>query len=211
MAQRTTSGGLLITLEGGEGSGKSAQAEALAERIEAQGRAVVRTREPGGTPLGERLRTTLLDLGAGEEPLAPMTEALLFIAARAELLASVIAPALERGEVVLCDRFADSTTVYQGFASGVDEEAITSLNAIATADIWPDLTVLLDLPVAQGLARAGRDPDRFERETEAFHERVRRGYLALAEREPERWIVVDAAQPIAVVTEAIWQRLEPLL
>ncbi len=202
--------GLFMTLEGGEGAGKSLQLEALACRLETRGLSVVRTREPGGTPLGERLREILLELSS---PLDAMTETLLFAAARAELVASVIAPALARDEIVLCDRFADSTMAYQGYGRGVELAAIERLNDIATKGLRPDLTVLLDLPVEEGLARtgaAGRS-DRFGSEDEAFHERVRAGYRALATDEPDRWLIVDGTEPVDMVTDAIWRRLEPLL
>ena len=210
--QRT---GLLITLEGGEGAGKSLQAEKLARRLEERGLTVVRTREPGGTPLGDRLRDIVLGLASGDDspPLDPLAETLLFIAARAELVSSVIAPALERGDVVVCDRFADSTRAYQGFARELGVDLIDQLNTVATKGVCPDLTALLNLPAEEGLARTGAagQADRFGREELAFHERVRQGYLSLAEREPERWLVVDATQPPDAVTEAIWRRLEPLL
>lgn len=202
--------GLFITLEGGEGAGKSLQLEALACRLETRGLPVVRTREPGGTPLGERLREILLELSS---PLDAMTETLLFAAARAELVASVIGPALAHDEIVLCDRFGDSTMAYQGYGRGVELAAIERLNDIATNGLRPDLTVLLDLPVEEGLARtgaAGRS-DRFGSEDEAFHERVREGYRALATDEPDRWLVVDGTEPVDMVTDAIWRRVEPLL
>ena len=203
--------GLFITLEGGEGAGKSLQAEALARRLEATGRVVTRTREPGGTPLGERLRAILLDLSSSHSAIEPLTEALLFAGARAELMATVIRPALDRGDIVICDRFGDSTAAYQGYGRGVDLATIGQLNAIAAGGLEPDLTVLLDLPVRAGLARASGTGDRFGREDEAFHERVRQGYLALAAREPERWLIVYATQAADAVIEAIWKRLAPLL
>lgn len=207
--------GLFITLEGGEGAGKSVQAEALVHRIEAQGRTHVLTREPGGTPLSERLRDILLGLAEdyADETLDHLTETFLFIAARAELVSRIIAPALERGHVVICDRFADSTRAYQAFGRGVDLAIIDQLNAVATHGISPDLTVLLDVPVEEGLARTGTagQADRFGSEEYDFHERVRQGYLSLAEEEPNRWLVVDASQPLDAVTDAIWFRLEPLL
>ena len=206
--------GLFITLEGGEGAGKSTQTAALTERLEANGLRVVRAREPGGTPLGERLRDIALDLSSGGDmALDPLTETLLFIAARTELVASVIAPALETGTIVVCDRFSDSTLAYQGFGRGVDLETIERLNTDAARGLRPDVTVLLDLPVEEGLSRTGTagQADRFGREEEAFHERVRQGYRSLAAREPERWLVVDASQPPNEVSELIWRRVEPLL
>ena len=207
--------GLFVTLEGGEGAGKSLQAAALARLLEESGQTVVRTREPGGTSLGERLRDIVLDLSSGGDsaPLDPLSETLLFVAARAELVSSVIAPALERGDVIVCDRFADSTLAYQGFGRGVDLEIIEQLNAIATRGSPPDLTVLLDLSVEDGLARTGvaGQADRFGREDRAFHQRVRDGYGSLAAREPGRWLVVDASQPPEAVTGTIWRRVERML
>ena len=206
--------GLFVTLEGGEGAGKSVQLSALARCLESSGRTVCRTREPGGTALGDRLRDIALGLASdGESPgLDPLSETLLFIAARAELVAAVIAPALSRGEIVVCDRFADSTLAYQGFGRGIALDTIERLNEIATGGLQPHLTVLLDLPATDGLARAGEGgvSDRFERETLDFHERVRAGYRTLANSEPERWLVIDASQPSEAVTEQIWQRLEPM-
>ncbi len=170
--------GLFVTFEGGEGAGKSVQAEAIRRRLQAARCFVVVTREPGGTPLGERLRSILLDLSAERLRIDPLSETLLFIAARAELVATVIRPALARGDVVVCDRFADSTRAYQGFGRGIDLTLIDKLNAAATGVLEPDLVVLLDLPPAAGLAR--RPPpdndDRFGQEDIAFHERVRHGY-----------------------------------
>jgi len=206
--------GILITLEGGEGAGKSVQLDALARQIEGAGRAVVRAREPGGTALGERLRDVLLDpSSAGSVAIDPLSETFLFAAARAELVAQVIAPALDRGDVVVCDRFADSTVAYQGYGRGVDFALIEQLNAAATRGLVPALTALLDLPPAHGLERTGAagQADRFGREALAYHERVRAGYLQLAAREPDRWLVVDATRSVNDVTQAIWQRLEPLL
>ncbi len=199
--------GLFITLEGGEGAGKSVQVEALAAELSGQGRNVVTTREPGGTPLGERLREVLLDVDSRFDPLA---EAMLFAAARAELVATVIKPALDRGDFVICDRYSDSTVVYQGYASDVDLMSIGQLNQIATGGLLPDLTVLLDLPVEDGLQRSGGD-DRFESEDLAFHERVRKGYMALAEHDTERWLVVDATQERAAITSQIVERVVTLL
>ncbi|MEX1255902.1 MAG: dTMP kinase [Dehalococcoidia bacterium] len=205
--------GPFVTLEGGEGAGKSLQAGALTRRLEGAGVTVARTREPGGTPLGERLREVLLDLARTNTDLTPLTEALLFIAARAELVARVIAPALEGGDAVVCDRFGDSTLAYQAYGRGVDIDLIERLNVAATRGLRPQLTVLLDLPVEDGLARTGAEgrADRFGREERAFHERVRQGYQTLANREPDRWLVIDALQPPDAVTDAIWARVEPLL
>jgi dTMP kinase len=211
VTERQQSHGLFIALEGGEGAGKSVQAEALGARLEAAGRSVVVTREPGGTPLGERLRSVLLDLSGTQ--IDPLSETLLFMAARAELVATTVRPALARGDVVVCDRFADSTRAYQGFGRGIDLAVIDKLNAIATGGLEPDVVVLLDLAPAEGLARrpASGKSDRFEQEELAFHERVRNGYRTLAANDPERWLVIDAAQPREAITEAICARLAPKL
>lgn len=199
--------GLFITLEGGEGAGKSVQLESLATELTGQGHNVVTAREPGGTPLGDRLRDVLLDLESKFDPLA---EAMLFAAARAELVTTVIKPALDRGDFVICDRYSDSTVAYQGYASEVDLMSIGQLNQIATGGLLPDLTVLLDLPVEDGLQRSGGD-DRFESEDQAFHERVRTGYLALAEHDSERWLIVDATQDRVVITSQILERVATIL
>ncbi len=199
--------GLFITLEGGEGAGKSVQLGALATALSGQSHQVVTTREPGGTPLGERLREVLLGLDSDLDPLA---EAMLFAAARAELVTTVIKPALDRGDFVICDRYSDSTVAYQGYASGVDLMSIGQLNQIATGGLIADLTVLLDLPAEEGLRRSG-GADRFESEDAAFHERVRAGYLARAEYDTDRWLVVDATQSPEQVTAAIVERVEALL
>jgi len=200
---------LFITLEGGEGAGKSVQAQALSGRLREQGHAVTSVREPGGTLLGERLRELLLSAG----DINPLAETLLFFAARDQLITEVIRPALERREIVICDRFTDSTRAYQGFGRGVSIELIDKLNAAAAAGVKPDLKVLLDLPVLDGLARARTNAgrDRFEQEEIAFHERVRQGYLSLAENDPGRWLVVDATMPADRVTRMICDRVEALL
>ena len=198
--------GIFITLEGGEGAGKSVQLEAVAARLRDQGSTVTTTREPGGTPLGERLRDVLLGL---DSRLEPLTEAMLFAAARAQLRTTLIQPALDRGETVICDRYADSTVAYQGYASEVNLMSVSQLNQIATNGLLPDLTVLLDIPVDEGLQRAG-GLDRFESEDIAFHERVRAGYLSLAEYHPERWLVVDATQAREAITEQILARIESI-
>ncbi len=186
--------GLFITFEGGEGSGKSTQIERLAARLMRRGLDPVVTREPGGTPLGEVARTLLLDPARRPQP---QTEGFLLEAARAELVALVIRPALDAGRVVLCDRYADSTLAYQGGGRGLETEALGALNRLATGDLSPELTFLFDLDPAVGLARrAGAgDANRLDREPEAFHRRVRERYLELARREPARIVVIDAAGP----------------
>jgi dTMP kinase len=184
--------GLFITFEGGEGSGKSTQAELLARSLEAAGRRVLRLREPGGTPLGEELRQLLLHRRAD---ISPLGELLLFLAARAELVRAIIRPALAEGSIVICDRFSDSTLAYQGYGRGIGLDQVRRINESATGGLKPDLTVLLDLPVETGRARKQRDEDAFQGEDDAFHERVRQGYLALAREEPDRWLVLDATRP----------------
>lgn len=198
--------GTFITFEGPEGAGKTTQLARLAERLTAAGHQVVRTREPGGTPAGESIRRVLLD--PREAPLTPLTEALLFCAARAELVAGVIRPALAAGSVVLCDRFADATFAYQGYGRGLPLDALRSINAVATGGLVPRLTLLLDLPAATGLARRRQDDadwNRFDADSLAFHQRVRDGYLALAAEEPARWRVIDADAAPETVGAAVWQ------
>jgi dTMP kinase len=196
--------GLFITLEGGEGAGKSTQARLLAERCRATGE-VLLTREPGGSAGAERIRALLLD---GEAGFGAVTEALLFAAARRDHVERLIRPALARGATVICDRFADSTRAYQGAAGAVPEHTIDLLEAIATDGLRPHLTLLLDLPVAAGLARAGArrgggGGDRFEREGVAFHERVREGFLRIARGAPGRVKLIDAALPELQVAAAV--------
>lgn len=202
--------GLFITFEGGEGAGKSTNLAFVRELLEQAGREVVVTREPGGTPLGERIRELLLH---GRDGMSADSEILLMFAARAEHLARVIRPALERGACVLCDRFTDATYAYQGGGRGVPEARIRALEDWVQRGLRPDLTLLLDLPAEQGLARAGNRgaPDRFEREALEFFERVRQCYLASAAREPERMRVIDAAQDIPAVQAQLRAALAPLL
>jgi dTMP kinase len=201
--------GRFITFEGGEGSGKTTQARLLAQRLEASGYPVTLTREPAATEVGR-----LAWEGIARGGLDPHTELFLFLAARSDHTARVIAPALEAGHVVVCDRFADSTVAYQGYGRGLDVRLLQRLNRFATKGLRPDLIFLLDLPVEEGLARqgkAGNDRDAIGRETVAFHERVRRGYRALARAESRRWAVLDARQPIDELTEEVWRRVERLL
>lgn len=197
---------LFITFEGGEGCGKSTQARALYRRLSSSGIPVVLTHEPGGTPLGNSLRRWLK--GGGE--IDPETELLLFTASRAHLVARVIRPALEKGTVVICDRFADSTIVYQGYGRGLDLALIEAANNIASQGLRPDLTVLLDIDAERGLARK-RLRDRFEREEIAFHQRVRDGYLEMAKVDPGRWLVIDGSLPKKEIERLIWERVAPLL
>ena len=204
--------GRFLTLEGIEGAGKSTIAKFVLGWLARQQIPGRLTREPGGTPLAERIRQLVLEQGA--ESLSPVTETLLMFAARDLHLQSVIRPALARGEWVVCDRFTDATRAYQGSGRGVDPQLIESLAAAVHGGLAPDCTLLLDLPVSVGLARArGRaagDADRFEAETQAFFERVRAGYLELARREPQRFHVIDAAAPLDSVEARVESILEDL-
>lgn len=204
---RTPGRGLFVTFEGGEGSGKTTQCELLALRLKAAGWQVLQLREPGGTPLGEAIRPLLLHR---ERPISAEAELLLFLAARAALVRDVIAPALQQGAAVLCDRFADSTLAYQGYGRGLGLDLVRRLNEFATGGLVPDLTVLLDLPVAEGRRRTRGDDDAFQREEDAFHERVRQGYLALAKAEPSRWLVLDATRLPHELAQEIAARVEGL-
>ena len=198
-----------ITLEGGEGCGKSTQITRLVRRLEAGGLAVRALREPGGTSVGEGVRALLLD--PEHSGLDATAELLLYEASRAQLVADVIAPALEAGEIVICDRFYDSTTAYQGFARGLPLERIRQLNEIATLGIVPDRTIVLDIAPELGIRRATREgADRLEGESFAFHEAVRRGFLAIAAEEPGRVRVVDASGSVSEVAERVWAALADL-
>ncbi len=201
--------GWFVSLEGPEGSGKTTHARAIADAGRAAGLDVVLAREPGGTPIGEAIRTILLDSRAAE--VDPRAEALLFNAARAELVADVIAPALRRGALVVCARFADSTAAYQGHGRGLEVGALREVERFATGGLRPDLTVLLDLPVTVGLARKTADEGtRFEALDRAFHERVRAGFLALARLEPDRFAIVDASAGLHEVRVAVLDALARL-
>jgi len=197
--------GRFITLEGIEGAGKSTVAKYVADWLTGQGIAVRLTREPGGTPLAERVRGIVLERGT--EEVSAVTETLLMFAARALHVENVIDPALRAGEWVVCDRFTDATRAYQGSARGVDAALIDTLAHAVHPHLAPDCTLLLDLPVAAGLSRArkrgGAGADRFEAETVSFFEKVRAGYLTLARREPARIHVIDAAGPLREVLEQV--------
>lgn len=200
-----------ITFEGVEGCGKSTQIALLAEHLVARGFEVVTTREPGGPPIAEAVRQVLLDIN--NQAMAPITEVLLYEAARAQHVHEVIRPALERGAVVLCDRFADSTTAYQGAGRRLDMDEVHRLHRLATQGVWPDRTYVLDLDPATGLARArarGR-ADRLEQEELAFHQRVRRGFLELAQSEPERIRIVDGALSVEELARHIRTDADALL
>jgi dTMP kinase len=203
--------GLFVTFEGGEGSGKSTQIARLAARLRARGLDPVLTREPGGTPLAEGIRDLLLD--PARRPGA-MSEALLMEAARADVVAHVIRPALAAGRVVLCDRYDDSTLAYQGGGRGLDVDLLEALNRAATGGLVPDLTLLYDVPPALGLARresAAGDTNRLDREPQEFHARVRRRYLDLAATAPERWLVLDGAAAPDELERLGWAALEARL
>ncbi len=200
--------GLFVSFEGPEGAGKSTQAEALAQALQRRGLEVVLVREPGGTGLGEALRE-LIQNPDGPGEVCPEAELLMFGASRAQLVRSVIRPALARRQVVICDRFADSTSVYQGCGRGLPGGFIRALHEFTVGATWPDRTFLLDVPVEQGFARKRRGVagalqlDRIERETVDFHERVRRGFLDLARREPGRFVVLDGMAPFQNLHERI--------
>jgi len=201
---------LFITFEGGEGSGKSVQAKALFRRLSELAVPVLLTREPGGTPFGERMGRWLK--WAQDANISALTELMLFNASRAQLVAEVIKPNLKSGRVVICDRYADSTTVYQGYGRGLELAMVKATNKAATQGLKPSLTVLLDIPVEEGLARKmARKQDRFEQESAIFHQKVREGYLELAAAGARRWLVVDARQSRRKIAEIIWQRVSRLL
>lgn len=204
-------GGRFITLEGLEGAGKSSRAVELKAFLEQNGKPVLLTREPGGTPLGERLRELLL--APADTPMAPLTELLLMFAARCEHVTRVILPALEAGQWVVCDRYVDASYAYQGGGRGLGTAPVAALEALLPPRARPDLTVLLDLPVETGLARARSRSaaDRFERETVEFHERVRAAYLDRARQAPQRYCVVDAAADPATVQAGIERAVRALL
>src|SRR4051812_1408591 len=226
---RSSKRGIFVTFEGGEGSGKSTQSALLKEALEMRGRRVIRLREPGGTKLGEDLRQVLLNSPGIDRT----TELLLFLSARAELVAKTIRPALRDGIDVVCDRFIDSTAAYQGYGRGIDLELIRALNKTAIGDAVPDLTVLLDIEPDKGLSRVskGSGGDAIEGHWQAelsfpehegikgkrvggrdlaFHETVRAGYRALAAVEPERWLVLDANRPAEELSQAILSRVDAL-
>lgn len=201
---------MFITLEGIEGSGKTTQASHIVQSLQEQGFDCVSTREPGGTRIGEKIRTILLD--PESKDIDPLTELLLYTADRAQHIKEFISPNLSAGKIVLCDRYYDATVVYQGFARGLDIGLIQKLHRLIFSDLKPDITILLDLPPEVGLARAWKQikngtrtdiETRFEKETIAFHEKVRSGYLELAQLEPERFWVIDAAKDENRVREKI--------
>ncbi len=201
--------GLFIVFEGPEGSGKTTQIRLLQRALQEAGNAVRCTREPGGTPIGEQIRQVLHAMD--NRAMLPITEALLYSAARAQHVGEVIQPALERGEIVVCDRYAYSTLAYQGAGRGLDREMLLQLTDWATGGLEPDLVIYLDLDVREGLRRKRQDPqgewNRMDELDVAFHQTVRQGYLRMAQDDSERWLVVDAAQPVDAVHQQIWARI----
>ena len=199
---------IFIVFEGGDGSGKSTQARNLSQRLRRRSIPVLLTREPGGTPSGESIRRLL----KGQRSFRPMSELLLFEAARAQLVESVIRPELDGGTTVICDRYTASTLAYQGHGRGLDLALIQQLNEMATGGLVPDLTVLLDLSPLVGLSRRGAaGNDSFESAPQAFQSKVREGYLAQAAEAPEIWLVLDASRPQSELSREIWIKVQPLL
>ncbi len=208
--------GRFITLEGGEGVGKSTQATLLQAALKARGIDAIITREPGGTPFAEAVRDFILR-GSQSTPGTPLAETLMFFAARADHVAQLIAPAVSQGKWVICDRFTDSTRAYQGAASGLSDETILAIDRIAVGATQPDLTLIMDLPAIDGLKRAdirrgnSEARDTFESRTLAFHERIRAGFLDIARREPQRCAVIDASGTPDAVAQAIWSAVSQRL
>jgi dTMP kinase len=206
--------GKFITFEGGEGTGKSTQAAILARRFESLGIPLQLTREPGGSPGAEIIRHVLLSGAA--KPLGADIEAMLFAAARDDHVRCTILPALESGKWVICDRFADSTRVYQGILGNVDQRIIKGLERVSIGDLAPDLTVILDVPVSLGVERArerrgSSEPDRFEAENAEFHQQLRKGFLDIATNEPDRCVVIDASPAREEVADAVWTTVQSRL
>ena len=200
--------GLFVVFEGIEGSGKSTQSKALKRRLDRAGYTSTLVHEPGGTPTSERIRRWLKT----SSQITPMAELLLFSAARASLVETVIRPALDRGEVVISDRFIDSTVAYQGYGRGLDLGLVRQLNRTVAADLVPHLAILLDLPPRVGISRkAGRPLDRFEREDYNFLERARQGYLKQSAEMPDRWLVLQASEPKNSLGKSIWTRVSEML
>jgi dTMP kinase len=197
-----------ITFEGGDGTGKSTQINALGRHLAALGRSFISTREPGGTPVGKLIRQALLEVG--NQPIGTPTELFLYLADRAQHVRDVISPALHSCKIVLCDRYSDSTMAYQGYGRGMDLKVMRELNRFADGGLKPDLTLLFDCPVEIGLSRIAKrlknnvgPGDRFESENAEFHEKVRAGYLALASAEPERFRIIDASRSVIEITQEI--------
>ena len=202
--------GLFITFEGGEGCGKSTQARLLYQKLQRHNIPSLLTKEPGGTPLGNKIRSVLKI--KRDFTISPLSELFLFSACRSQLIQDVITPAMDAGRVVVCDRFSDSTVVYQGLARGLDQSLIDSINSAATGGLKPDVTVLLDILPEQGLLRKRKiDQDRFDSEELSFHRRIREGYLNLAAQEPNRWLVLQAGLPVNKLSQLTWEHIRPLI
>jgi dTMP kinase len=207
---------LFITFEGPDGSGKTTQAQLLYEYLQERGYLIFLTREPGGTGIGDQIREVLHSLENVE--MLPRTEILLYSASRAQLVGQIIRPHLARGEIVLCDRYADSTLAYQGYGHGLDLQVLQVITAFATSGLKPDLTIYLDIDVEEGLRRklaahqtGEAEWNRMDQQELAFHHRVREGYLQMAAAEPERWVVIEGAQPVDVAQRAIRAKVEAKL
>jgi dTMP kinase len=197
---------LFITFEGGEGCGKSYQSKALYRKLVKSSLPVVLIHEPGGTPLGEKIRRLLKR--SCDISISPLSELLLFNASRSQLVTDVIQPALKTGKNVICDRFSDSTLAYQSYGRGLDMRTIQEINRLASQGVTPDVTVLLDIPPEMGLSRKKKvEADRFDSEAVTFHEKVRKGFLDLAAKDTRRWVVIDATLPRAKITELIWAKV----
>ena len=202
--------GLLITFEGGEGCGKSTQARLLYQKLQQHNIQSLLTKEPGGTPLGNKIRSLLKV--KRDFTISPLSELFLFSACRSQLIQDVIGPALHAGRVVVCDRFFDSTTFYQGFGRGLDLSLIDSVNTSATGGLKPDITILLDVLPEQGLQRKRKiQQDRFDSEELSFHRNIREGYLNLAAKEPARWLVLQAGMPINKLSQLTWEHIRQLI
>lgn len=214
MAVKSKPAGKLISFEGSEGSGKSTQITRLAAHLQKLGRDVVTVREPGGTEIGEQIRNLIVHNSRGDE-MCPETELLLFAASRAQLVREVIAPAMQRGAIVLSDRFLDSSTVYQGIGRNLAPDPVQQINRFAVDNVMPDLTLTIDVPTEVSLARlqqrASDVPDRMERENINFYNKVREGYLVLAKSMPDRFAVIDGTKGEDVVEKHIWAVVKPRL
>ena len=200
---------LFITFEGGEGSGKSTQAKLLHQRLKRSDISSLLIHEPGITELGEKI--TRLLKWSKDTTISPIAELLLFNTSRVQLVSELIRPALQNGAYVICDRYADSTTAYQGYGRGLDLATVEAVNKIGMSGVVPDITFLLDIPVEQGLTRIEKNKDRFEIESVDFHKRIREGYRALAEAEPQRWHEINAAFSKEKIAEIIWEKVSILL
>ena len=201
--------GIVVAFEGGEGCGKSTQAKILLRKLHQQNIPAILVHEPGGTALGNKIRNLLTR--KQDYPISPQAELLLFSASRAQLVSEIVRPALEEDKVVICDRFAHSTFVYQGYGRELNLSIVAAINNLATQNLGPDLTILLDIPPEQGLARKQCPQDRFESEDLAFHYRVREGYLKAAASEPNRWLIIDATLPKTRISYIILGRISQLL